>query len=271
MDHAPAPAPLPVVFTEPGTSWFDTTLAAVAIVKAAHALDWALRGDAAHHAAHWVHVTRASLLAAPDLEAVLREDGLCPASAGTVARRIAPLAERARRGCELPHHQWLGIASADGVPERDRPVLPVLARLALDAANTLAPPDPSGPLVIAPRLACVSRSDARDGLWAGILATRLDPPGLLEREVLDLLGLAVRVLVDGHAGFDDWLPRPSDPTVRVRIPAEHRGVPLALCPFVASPRAALDALGDGAVFDAVLERVEGAFNAFHHAQRRILQ
>ena len=259
------------MFTEPGASCIDTTLGAVAIAKAAHALDWALRGDAAHHAAHWVHVTRASVLAAPDLEAALREDGLCPASAATVARRIAPLAERTRIGCELPHHQWLGIASADGVPERDRPVLPVLARLALDAAHTLAPPDPSGPLVITPRLARVSGPVARDAPWVGILATRLDPPGLLEREVLDLLGLAVRVLVDGHAGFDDWLPRPSDPTVRVRIPAEHCGAPLAFCPFVASAHAALDALGGDAVFDAVVEHVEGAFNASQDAQRRTPQ
>ena len=164
------------MFTEPGTSRIDTTLGAVAIAKAAHALDWALRGDAAHHTAHWVHVTRASVLAAPDLEATLRADGLCPAFADTLARRIAPLAERMRRGCDITSHQWLGIASADGVPERDRRVLPVLARLALAAANTLAPSDPSGPLVIAPRLACVSRPGARDGLWAGILATRLDPP-----------------------------------------------------------------------------------------------
>ena len=54
MDDTPATAPLPLVFTESGTSYVDTALAAVAMEKAAHALDWALRGDAAHDAPRWV-------------------------------------------------------------------------------------------------------------------------------------------------------------------------------------------------------------------------
>ena len=271
MDDAPAAAPLPVVFTESGMSYIDTALAAVAMEKAAHALDWALRGDAAHDAPHWIHVTRADMLEAPGLEAALKAEGVSADAARTLARRIGPLAERTPLRPDTPAEQWLGIAGTAGVPERDRPVLLALARLALTAANALAPPDAPGRLVIAPLVASVSDPGAYgagDGPWAGILATRLDAPGVLEREVLDLLALGTHALIDGHAGFEDWIPRLSDPTVRVRIPAEHRGLPIAFCPFVTTQRAALDALEDGPLFGEVLELVAGAFKESQHAQRR---
>ena len=58
MDDTPATAPLPLVFTESGTSYVDTALAAIAMEKAAHALDWALRGDAAQDAPRWVGSAR---------------------------------------------------------------------------------------------------------------------------------------------------------------------------------------------------------------------
>ena len=271
MDDAPATAPPPVVFTEPGMSYIDTALAAVVVEKAGHAFDWALRGDAAHDAPRWIHVTRAEVLEAPDLEAALKAEGVSADAAGTLARRIRPLVERTPLRPDTPAEQWLGIAGAAGVPERERPVLLALARLALAAANALAPPDAPGRLVIAPLVDSVTEPGTWGdgaGPWAGILATRLGVPDLLEREHLDLLELGVHALVDGHAGFEDWIPRGSDPTVRVRIPAAHRGVPLAFVPFVVTRQSAIDALDDGPLFDSVLSRVGRAFEQLKAAERR---
>ena len=271
MDDAPTAAPLPVVFTEPGTSYVDTALAAVAMEKAAHALDWARRGDAAHDAPRWMHVTCAEVLEAPDLEAALATEGVSPDAARTLARRMRPLVERTPPRPGFPTGQWLGIAGAAGVPERERPVLLALGRLALTGANALAPPEAPDRLVIVPLVDSVTEPGTYwdgAGPWAGILATRLGVPGLLEHELLDLLGLAACALVDGHAGFDDWIPRGSDPTVRMRIPAEHRGLPLAFVPFVATRRGALEALTDGSLFDAVLSCVADAFKALKDAERR---
>ena len=271
MDEATLAAPLPVVFTEPGTSYVDTALAAVAMEQAAHAFDWALRGDAADDAPRWMHVTRAEVLEAPDLEAALKAEGVSADAARTLARRIRPLVERRAPPPDIPAEQWLGIAGAAGVPERERPVLLALARLARAAANALAPPDAPGRLVIAPLVDSVTEPGTWGdgaGPWAGILATRLGVPDLLEREHLDLLGLGAHALIDGHAGFEDWIPRGSAPTVRVRIPAEHRGVPLAFVPFVATQQDALEALHDGPLFGDVLSRVGRAFKELKDAERR---
>lgn len=269
MNDTPAVAPPPVVFTDAGTSCLETTLATVAIEKAAHALDWALRGDAAGNAPRWVRVIRAAVLTSSDAEAALRAEGVPAPAARALLERLAACATL---GAD---HQWLGIAGAIGVPDRERPILGTLGQLALGAANTLARADALERLPIA-SLATPVTGAARGGageqrLWACILATRLDAPGVLEGELLDLLGVATHALIDRHAGFDDWLPRPHDPTVRVRLPAEHPGLPLAFCPFVATRRAALDALDDGPLLDEVLELVEGAFNASQVALSRTPQ
>ena len=271
MDDAPAPAPLPILFTDAHASYVDTVVAAAAMEQAAHALDWARRGDAAHHAARWLHVTRASVLAAPDLEAALAAEGHRPEVARKLARRIAPLAARGPLDPDTHDDPWVGIAGAVGVPERERPVLLALAELALAGARALAVPDAQERLVIAPLVTSVTApgaGDAGDGPGAGILAAPLGVPGVLEREVLDVLARAACALVDRCDGVEDWLSRRSDPTVRVRIPADHPGVPFAFVAFVTARRAALDALADGTVLDEVLERVSDAFSDAQHAQRR---
>ena len=251
MDDAATRAPLPLLFADADASYIDTAVAA-AIARAAHALDWALRGEPAHRITRWMHVTRAAVLRAPDVEAALGAEGHSRAVARKLTRRIAPLAARARLRPGTPDDRWVGIGCADGVPSHERPVLLALAHLAVEAARGLAVGEESEALHVHTVLTPVHDAPPRSGeprRWAGLLATRLDGAGLLERERLDVLALTAHALIDRHGALADWLPRESDPTVRVRDPAEHPGVPFAFVPFVATHNDALDALSDGALLD----------------------
>ena len=53
----------------------------------------------------------------------------------------------------------------------------------------------------------------------------------------------------------------------MRTPAEHRGVPLAFVPFVATQKGALEALVDGPLFGEVHSHVGRAFKALKDAER----
>ena len=272
MDASATATPLPLLFTDAYASYIDTAVAAVAITKAAHALDWALRGEPAHHITRWMHVTRADMLESTDLEAALRNEGHSPEVARKLTRRIAPLAARARLNPGTPDDRWVGIAGAEGVPARERPVLLALAHLAAEAARALAVREASGRVHVHTLLTPVRDAPPRTGAhrpWAGVLATRLDGAALLERERLDVLALTAHALLDRHAGLEDWLPRESDPTVRVRVPAEHPGVPFAFVPFVATRDDAPDTLmSDGALLDEVTASVARELEAHQRALHR---
>ena len=274
MDNATPRAPLPLLFTDADASYIDTAVAAAAIAKAAHALDFALRGEPAHRIVRWMHVTRAAVLRAPDLEAALGAEGHTPPVARKLTRRIAPLAARARIRPDTPDDRWVGIAGADGVPAHERPVLLALAHLAVEAARGLAVGEQSEALHVHTVLTPVHDAPPRSGAprrWAGLLATRLDGAALLERERLDVLALTAHALIDRHGALADWLARASDPTVRVRDPAEHPGVPFGFVPFVATHNDALDALSDGALLaeaaahaSAELERYQRTLHRSPH-------
>ena len=88
--------------------------------------------------------------------------------------------------------------------------------------------------------------------WVGILAAPLDAPGLLEREVIELLGRTGLALVDSCEGLRDWVPRGSDPTVRVRPPPNHPGLPMGFTPFLLDTPAALAAVTTGDLFERAL-------------------
>ena len=271
MDDAATRAPLALLFTDADASYLDTAVAAAAMAKAAHALDWALRGEPAHHITRWMHVTRAAVLRTPDLEAALGAEGHAPAIARKLARRIAPLAARARLRPGTPDDRWVGIAGADGVPARERPVLLALAHLAAEAARGLAVGEESRALHVHTLLTPVRDAPPRTAAqrpWAGLLATRLDGAALLERERLDVLALTAHALIDRHGALEDWLPRESDPTVRVRDPAEHPGVPFAFIPFVATSDDALDALSDGALLDEAAAHAARELEAYQRTLHR---
>ena len=65
-----------------------------------------------------------------------------------------------------------------------------------------------------------------------------------------------------------WLPRESDPTVRVRDPAEHPGVPFAFVAFVATNDGALDALSDGALLDVAAAHAARELEAYQRTLHR---
>ena len=271
MDDATPRAPLPLLFADPHASYLDTAVAAAAIAKAAHALDFALHGEPAQHVTRWMHVTRAAVLRAPDLEAALLDEGHTPPVARKLARRIAPLAAQVRLHPDTPDDRWVGIAGADGVPGDERPVLGALAHLAVEAARGLAVHEESEALHVHTILAPVDDAPERSGKprrWAGMLATRLDGAGLLERERLDVLALTAHALIDRHPTLADWLARESDPTVRVRDPDEHPGVPFAFVPFVATHNDALDALSDGALLDAAAAHASAELEAYQRTLHR---
>ena len=87
--------------------------------------------------------------------------------------------------------------------------------------------------------------------------------------------------VDAHDGLRECIPRgtdstvractPSDPTVRVRDPVEHPGVPfafVAFVAFVATSDDALDALSDGALLDEAAAHASAAFEAHQRTLHR---
>ena len=92
--------------------------------------------------------------------------------------------------------------------------------------------------------------------------------GLLERERLDVLALTAHVLIDRHGALADWLARGSDPTVRVRDPAEHPGVPFGFVPFVATHIDALDALSNGALLAEAAAHASAELERYQRTQHR---
>lgn len=85
--------------------------------------------------------------------------------------------------------------------------------------------------------------------WAGLLAARLDRPDLLELETKHVMLTTLGALIDGHAEITDWIPRDHDPSVRIREPREHPGLPLIVTPFVMETEAAWEAVEAGGVVD----------------------
>ena len=66
------------------------------------------------------------MLAAPDLEGALIDEGVPPEAAGTLAERLRPLAGSTPHRPDVPAGRWLGIAGAAGVPGPERPVLELI-------------------------------------------------------------------------------------------------------------------------------------------------
>ena len=72
---------------------------------------------------------------------------------------------------------------------------------------------------------------------------------LLELEIKHVMLTTLGALIDGHDGISDWIPRNRDPSVRIREPRAHRGLPLIVTPFVMETKAAWEAVEAGEVVD----------------------
>ena len=57
------------------------------------------------------------------------------------------------------------------------------------------------------------------------------------------------VLIERHPEIEDWIPRGRDPSVRIREPRGHPGLPLVVAPFVMTTEAAWEAVGASDMVD----------------------
>ena len=120
-----------------------------------------------------------------------------------------------------------------------------LAMLATDAAESLAG-EVSAQTMLARCLTLeIAGKAGEPRRWAGLLATRLDRPDLLELETRHVMLTALGALIDAHEGLGDWIPRDRDPSVRIREPRGHPGLPLVVAPFVMETEAAWRAVEAG--------------------------
>ena len=128
----------------------------------------------------------------------------------------------------------MAITSTQGVPGTKFSTLITLAMLAIEAADALQG-DVSPETLPVQCLTAQTLGGTEEGerqRWAGLLASRLDRPDFLELETRHLMLTTLVALIDGHREIKDWIPRNRDPSVRIREPRDHPGLPLIVTPFV---------------------------------------
>ena len=192
-NHATVTWPEKLLYTHATASELDTAVATMAVAKAAHAIDWARRGLAANEVPVWVEVLRAGVLRTPDPVSALVDEGWTLDAARTTAERITALTAHPDLPSDVPAHQWVGLTPGREAPDHERHVLLALGDLARVAAAEIA--DDPAELPVHGFVRSVrhgTRDDPGGERWVGMLAAPLDPPGLLEREVIELLGRTAR-------------------------------------------------------------------------------
>ena len=230
------------------TTTEQLTLASVSLSKIAHAYDYGHNAEAAQARKRWVLQTFGAIAALEDPAEHYRRAGEDPARAAVLGARIRLAMGHSRWGVpddELGHA--IAFTTTQGVPATQVGMLTTLAMLAIEASEGLKGE------VSAERLSvkCLT-AEIGDGAeegegrrWAGLLATRLDRPDFLELETKYVMLTTLGALIDGHDGIGDWIPRDRDPSVRIREPRAHRGLPLIVTPFVMETEAAWEAVEAG--------------------------
>ena len=228
-----------------GLSRATLVLAAAAATRFAHAYDWGHHGDA------------------PAPQGLEGDDSGPPASApdaGEAAR--AP----AKRTCGVagPEDEPLAFAIVPGVPEREVGRLSAFTALCVQAAERLAGDNhPEELSVVCLSRSCEDRSPAPDTpcFAAGLLAARLDLAHLLEFETQMCMVELLAALVALRPDLRSWIPIARDPTVRVREPEGHPGLPLIVTPFVMETEAAWEAVQRREVVDEAFVAATPAVDA----------
>ena len=228
------------------------TLASVALGKIAHAYDYGHNGEAAQARKRWALLTFGAIAVLEDPAEYYRRAGEDPARAAVLGARISLAMGHSRWGVaedELGHA--IAFVTTQGVPATEFEMLATLAMLAIEAAEGLQGEVSAETLPVKCLTAGIGdgTEEGEDRRWAGLLAARLDRPDLLELETKHVMLTTLGALIDGHDGISDWIPRNRDPSVRIREPRAHRGLPLIVTPFVMETKAAWEAVEAGEVVD----------------------
>ena len=245
-------------------AWERLPLAAVAVSELADAFDWGHHAERARRQPPWVVMTCGAVAAHADPAACFHEAGSEPARAAVLGERVARAMRRSRWGVgDEERARPIGFVGVWGVPAAEARMLATLAVLAVDAAESLRGAVSDGELVVSSLTKDTVEPDEayRGRRWAGLLAARLDRPDLLELETRHLLLDICAALIDEHEDIADWIPRDRDPSVRIRAPEAHPGVPLIVTPFVLTSERAWRAVDSGAIVDRAFARSAPAVQA----------
>ena len=215
----------------PGLLPATLVLAAGAAARLGFAYDWGHHGD-----------TRVSQGA---------EGGGCGGvtlvrNAGETARAQAQLAQ-AKRACGIadPQDEPIAFATVRGVPEGEMGRLVAFTALCMQAAEQLAGDVAPGTMPVRTlSRPCEDSPAGRDApRFAGLLAA----------------------LVAQRPDLRPWIPIERDPTVRVREPDGHAGLPLIVAPFVMETESAWAAVEHGGVVDDAVVAAAPALDAVWRA------
>ena len=170
---------------------------------------------------------------------------------GNDSGRAAPVQAKRTCGIAGPEDEPSAFATVPGVPEGEMGRLVALTALCVQAAEQLAGDVRPGTMPVI----CLSRPyedrpPRRDTLrFAGMLAARLDLAHLLECETRACMVELLAALVAQRPDLRPWISIERDPTVRVRDPRGHPGLPLIVTPFVMETESAWAAVERRGVVD----------------------
>ena len=233
MRFAYAPDCQTLLLRGPGLLPATLVLAAGAAARLGFAYDWGHHGD-----------TRVS------------QGSWGGGSGGATPVRNAGVAAsaQAKRACGIadPQDEPIGFATVRGVPEGEMGRLVAFTALCVRAAEQLAGDVAPGTMPVRTlSRPCEDGPAGRDTpRFAGLLAARLDLAHLLEFETRVCMVELLAALVAQRPDLRPWIPIERDPTVRVREPDGHAGLPLIVAPFVMETESAWTAVEHGGVVDA---------------------
>ena len=227
-------------------------LVAVAMSKVSHAYDYGHNGEEAQARERWALLTYGAVAALDDPAEYYRRAGKDPERAAVLGARVSLAMRHSKWG--VPEDELgnaMAISTTQGVPAKEFPTLMTLAMLAIEAAEDLRG-EVSAETLPVKCLTAQTVDGTEEGeprRWAGLLAARLDRPDLLELETKHVMLTTLAALIDRHDGISDWIPRDRDPSVRIREPRDHPGLPLIVTPFVMETKDAWEAVEAGGVVD----------------------
>ena len=225
-------------------------LISVALGKLAHAYDYGHNGEVAQARERWALITSGAVAALEDPAQYYRRTGETPERAAILGERVRLAMQHSKWGVrEDEHGNAIAITSTQGVHESEYETLTTLAVLAVRAAEALKGEVSAETLSVKRMTAVTGNEESGRRRWTGLLATRLDRPELLEAETKHVLLTMLAALINEHNEIKDWIPRDRDPSVRLREPRGHPGLPLIVAPFVMETEAAWEAVEAGDLID----------------------